>query len=216
MSTHITRIAVTAALLVSVLAAPQAHAIDLDFGMTGGFEYHVSEGLPEVESKRLRSTGGPNIGLWFLPWLGTGLSYRFVELGDYPWDLNSHTVEASLRARFCLTEWMHVVTELGLELQVAALKADLGPRTAKQTAFAFGVQPRAGIEVSVPVEGTFDLRAGVMLGFAFRTGLSYSAMAVSSPTYDNYEGPDYSLKPVDMGSLNLSALTFGLTVGGRF
>ena len=71
---------------------------------------------------------------------------------------------------------------------------------------------QAGLELSIPLGRVVKLNLRMQAGYGFHTDLTYDHLTPTSAP----SGDVASVRPLDMGSANLSGATFGFTAGVAF
>lgn len=202
---------VGAALLTSSPAAtePPSAPIGLEVGVGVGFWRGTAGSVGLISEGTMSAESQLDVGYRFGEMFGVELGFRFFDAENSQqnhWHIRSYSVALAATTRFCLFPHVHVIGHLGLELQVAPLDMHTQGYQLSQTALAFAVHPRAGLELALPIEDVLEVRLRALAGYAFRTDLAYDALRSGDP----------GVAPLNAGSTNLSGVSFALTAGVGF
>lgn len=207
------------ALVLLTLPAGAAKAEVGPFGLDAGFGalWTQSDSVNPIVSERALPVGILDARLQLDERFGVQLGFRTLSDDSVRDDglqrsLTSYAVNAAGTFRHRLVWHLYVVAELALEAQTMELAITTANQRLNQWAWAFAVRPQAGLELAIPLGRVVKLNLRLQAGYAFHTDLNYDHLTPTSTP----NGDVASVRPLDVGSANLSGATFGFTAGVAF
>lgn len=199
-----------AAAVVALAGAPAAKAVSFEIGFDAGALYSTSHSLdPLMEARSTFMPGAVlrlRVGDIFAAHAGARLmTFEASQPAGYNTTLDVIDIVAGASARVPIVWRLYAFGQVDLVAQTGELELSAGGWSGSQRAWGFGATPTAGLELDLPIEDALHIHIRVYGGFAFRTDLAFDGLATGS-----------GRRAVDLGSANLSGVTWGLTAALSF